>query len=290
MQRKLLPYLAAAALTFAVGCATMGSLYTQYDDPAYNDELKIDALLGSPKTDVLQQYGKPSQINSDSQGGEMWIYVLQNSVSVSSNNTNTSSSASLNNVPFFSALGLGSNSSTTNNTQTQSTNHVEVDYFIGKDSMVYSWHYQNNLYQSSAGQFRAMVMKKAYDNRSCLSGQDDGGNGGDETYNSEYAGQLGWWYVCGSHGLAKEPRKGIKLFNMAIARSLACTNQVPEYYLGVCYENGLGVAKDVDQAEVWYKKAAYDGNSDAKVAMYRLEPEGFTDVPPTPTPGPARIR
>lgn len=44
-----------------------------------------------------------------------------------------------------------------------------------------------------------------------------------------------------------------------------------EYAMGVLYENGFGVAKDPQQAVVWYSKAAEQGNSDAQFnlgAMY----------------------
>src|SRR6185312_3274558 len=40
-------------------------------------------------------------------------------------------------------------------------------------------------------------------------------------------------------------------------RKAAAQNQpVAEYQLGRCYENGLGVAKDLNQAVVWYRKSA----------------------------------
>lgn len=44
-----------------------------------------------------------------------------------------------------------------------------------------------------------------------------------------------------------------------------------QYAIGVLYENGLAVAKDLKQAAAWYLKAAKQGNSDAQYnlgAMY----------------------
>jgi len=44
-----------------------------------------------------------------------------------------------------------------------------------------------------------------------------------------------------------------------------------QYAMGVLYENGYGVAKDLKQAAAWYLKAAKQGNSDAQYnlgAMY----------------------
>lgn len=44
-----------------------------------------------------------------------------------------------------------------------------------------------------------------------------------------------------------------------------------QYSMGVLYENGFGVAKDLPQAAAWYLKAAEQGNSDAQYnlgAMY----------------------
>jgi TPR repeat protein len=40
--------------------------------------------------------------------------------------------------------------------------------------------------------------------------------------------------------------------------------------LGWMYQNGEGVAKDVDQAVSWYRKAAALGNESAKKNLQRL--------------------
>ena len=44
-----------------------------------------------------------------------------------------------------------------------------------------------------------------------------------------------------------------------------------QYNLGVCYDEGVGVAKDPAQAFAWYSKAAEKGNKDAKAALQALQ-------------------
>ena len=43
-----------------------------------------------------------------------------------------------------------------------------------------------------------------------------------------------------------------------------------QYLLGVCYENGLGVKRDVKQAEYWYRKAAEQDDPAAQEALKNL--------------------
>ena len=40
-----------------------------------------------------------------------------------------------------------------------------------------------------------------------------------------------------------------------------------QFHLGVCYEDGLGVAKNTANAAYWYEKAVAQGNQDAKDAL-----------------------
>ena len=40
--------------------------------------------------------------------------------------------------------------------------------------------------------------------------------------------------------------------------------------MGVCYELGIGVKKDKQEAVKWYRKAAEQGNSSAKNNLRRL--------------------
>jgi TPR repeat protein len=44
-----------------------------------------------------------------------------------------------------------------------------------------------------------------------------------------------------------------------------------EYDLGVVYETGMGVPKDLNSAKSWYKKAADQGYADAKTRLNQLK-------------------
>ena len=44
-----------------------------------------------------------------------------------------------------------------------------------------------------------------------------------------------------------------------------------QYNLGVMYANGEGVAKNDEQAVKWYRKAAEQGDEDAKKLLEKLE-------------------
>ena len=47
-----------------------------------------------------------------------------------------------------------------------------------------------------------------------------------------------------------------------------------QYAMGVLYENGFGVAKDLSQAAAWYLKAAGQGNSDAQYNLGAMNEHG----------------
>ena len=40
--------------------------------------------------------------------------------------------------------------------------------------------------------------------------------------------------------------------------------------LGICYEEGNGVTKDLNQAREWYTKAAAQGDAEAQAELDRL--------------------
>ena len=44
-----------------------------------------------------------------------------------------------------------------------------------------------------------------------------------------------------------------------------------QYNLGVCYELGEGVEKDLEEAKKWYQLAAKQGEEEAKSALDRLK-------------------
>ncbi|MBQ9771958.1 MAG: sel1 repeat family protein, partial [Lentisphaeria bacterium] len=48
-------------------------------------------------------------------------------------------------------------------------------------------------------------------------------------------------------------------------------NALAQYNLGVCYENGEGVQKDLVQAVFWFRKAADQGYAQAQEALKKLK-------------------
>ena len=47
-------------------------------------------------------------------------------------------------------------------------------------------------------------------------------------------------------------------------------NAAAQYNLGVCYQKGLGVSKDMHEAVKWYRKAAEQGDVDAQNVLKKL--------------------
>lgn len=43
-----------------------------------------------------------------------------------------------------------------------------------------------------------------------------------------------------------------------------------QYNLGICYDNGYGVEKDLSEAVIWLRKAADQGNAQAQNALRKL--------------------
>jgi TPR repeat protein len=70
---------------------------------------------------------------------------------------------------------------------------------------------------------------------------------------------LGLLYTHGGDGLPLDYGKAIGFFHKAAAQDDADA----QYDLGWAYKNGLGVAKDRQQAIEWYSKAAGKGHSNA---------------------------
>jgi TPR repeat protein len=64
---------------------------------------------------------------------------------------------------------------------------------------------------------------------------------------------------CYEHGLgvAKDPQDAVKWYRKAAEAG----NSAGQNNLGYCYEHGLGVAKDPEEAVLWYRKAAEAGNA-----------------------------
>ena len=52
-------------------------------------------------------------------------------------------------------------------------------------------------------------------------------------------------------------------------------NPPAEYDIGYCYEHGIGVAKDADQARVWYQRAATDSTDPTLLAVAKTAAAGL---------------
>jgi len=78
--------------------------------------------------------------------------------------------------------------------------------------------------------------------------------------------RLGYCYHTGGCGFEKNYQKAVEWYRTAADSG----DSAAQYNLGVCYENGSGVAKDEAEALNWYKKAATQGNNYAIVAIKRL--------------------
>lgn len=78
--------------------------------------------------------------------------------------------------------------------------------------------------------------------------------------------RAGYYLAVGFGGIAKDHKRAIEYFRRAASKDEAKA----KYCLGVAYENGHGVAKDLSEARKWYKAAAAQGDSDAQRALDRL--------------------
>eukprot|EP00613_Pedinella_sp_CCMP2098_P072657 CAMPEP_0171907692 /NCGR_PEP_ID=MMETSP0993-20121228/7177_1 /TAXON_ID=483369 /ORGANISM="non described non described, Strain CCMP2098" /LENGTH=441 /DNA_ID=CAMNT_0012540001 /DNA_START=20 /DNA_END=1346 /DNA_ORIENTATION=+ len=71
---------------------------------------------------------------------------------------------------------------------------------------------------------------------------------------------IGFAYEGGGHGVTKNLKTAVSWFQ----RSAGQGDMAGQFYLGVCYYNGKGVAKSLEMARFWYQKLAdhdYDGNT-----------------------------
>ena len=71
---------------------------------------------------------------------------------------------------------------------------------------------------------------------------------------------LGSWLLSG-YGVEENPREGVKWLRRAADRGDARAM----FELGECYENGDGVKKDPDAADLWFCRAALAAPEDEKM-------------------------
>ena len=74
-------------------------------------------------------------------------------------------------------------------------------------------------------------------------------------------------FLCKGIGTALDPKSAVEWF-----RKAADQNSPDAFYeLGVCYENGEGVEKNLDEALTWYRKAVDGGFEGAQSSVIRVE-------------------
>ena len=83
------------------------------------------------------------------------------------------------------------------------------------------------------------------------------------------AKKLGEDYYYGSNGKSKDYEKAVANYLISAEAGEAYS----QYCLGWCYEKGLGVEKSVEEAEKWYRKAAEQGEKNAKERLGILQIE-----------------
>lgn len=77
---------------------------------------------------------------------------------------------------------------------------------------------------------------------------------------------VGWFHEKGRGGVAKNPVAAAQHYRAAADAGSA----MGMYHLGLLYENGAGVAKDINTAKAWYQRAAEANYQRAKEALERL--------------------
>ena len=83
--------------------------------------------------------------------------------------------------------------------------------------------------------------------------------------------------MAASAQLAENTQRAIKAFEngkweegFRLSKDADLNDKSIQFYLGWMYMEGCGVAKDDSEAVKWYRKAAEQGDEDAKEALKRL--------------------
>jgi hypothetical protein len=78
---------------------------------------------------------------------------------------------------------------------------------------------------------------------------------------------IGWFYMVGEHGFKIDYTEAMKWNLMAYKQG----HPEGANNIGELYENGFGVTKDINQANIWYKRSSVLGNAEATVRVRKLE-------------------
>ena len=65
------------------------------------------------------------------------------------------------------------------------------------------------------------------------------------------------------------------VFTGSVAMAEEPVDAEAQYLLAIQYDTGLGVEQDYQAAAKWYRKAANQGNADAKTMLKELEDKGY---------------
>lgn len=88
---------------------------------------------------------------------------------------------------------------------------------------------------------------------------------------------LGLAYLQGQ-GVAPDPQQAFAIFQKAAAKDITS-----QYWLGHCYENGIGTPQDMAQAVYWYRQSAQRGDHVSQPALDALQRLGLS-APPASSP------
>ena len=69
------------------------------------------------------------------------------------------------------------------------------------------------------------------------------------------------------NGIGQDYDEAIMWYRKAAAQGDSCG----QFNLGWCYENGTGVAQNYEKAINWYRQAAEQGNTDAQDKLKQLQ-------------------
>lgn len=76
---------------------------------------------------------------------------------------------------------------------------------------------------------------------------------------------------CDGNGVTKDINQAVYWWKKSAMQGVA----EAQYNLGCCYDKGEGTPKDINTAKYWYQKAAQQGIEQAKEALKELEAAGY---------------
>jgi|GEM_PF-2783162 hypothetical protein len=252
----LLAGILAAALAIQ-GCATF-----RLDSRSVAMSGWLNRSLG----DLRKAWGPPQSTASDGKGGQVWVYSGSRVV------TTDASSYVFDDVTYDTPA-------------TSSTFSYQNAFHSNDQGIIDGWKWSNS--DGSGEDLDSFVANVRYHA---------------EQGDASAARWLGFWYGQGDNGLPQDFAKAMRWDQQAADHGLddaennlgICYWKAPgapdydkafhwfqksaaqgysegEFDLGRCYQEGKGVKQDLKKAELWFHKAAVQGNEAAKVALKDVE-------------------